>query len=231
MFDGLRLAHWRADPRPDGILVLTLDRADQNVNALSRAVLDELESMVERIALELPKGVVIISGKAAGFIPGADIKGFEAIDSVSIFKKLPLGRVGESIEVARLAPRESTPAFSVSAPQPPIRTISPAPPVMLSLPPLTLMLPPMRPPETMMVSVPNPVTRLPRICPPDRSKILLSSFMSTRPMVPPVMRATSPSSKAATMVPPVIRNVSRPSPWARNPSEPPVMVKTSMPAP
>ncbi|HEX4853788.1 3-hydroxyacyl-CoA dehydrogenase NAD-binding domain-containing protein [Arenimonas sp.] len=76
MFDGLRLAHWRADPRPDGILVLTLDRADQNVNALSRAVLDELESMVERIALELPKGVVIISGKAAGFIPGADIKGF-----------------------------------------------------------------------------------------------------------------------------------------------------------
>ena len=76
MFDGLRLAHWRAEPRPDGILVLTLDRADQNVNALSRAVLDELESMVERIALELPKGIVIISGKAAGFIPGADIKSF-----------------------------------------------------------------------------------------------------------------------------------------------------------
>ena len=34
--------------------------------------------MLERIALELPKGVVIRSGKAAGFIPGADIKGFEA---------------------------------------------------------------------------------------------------------------------------------------------------------
>jgi 3-hydroxyacyl-CoA dehydrogenase/enoyl-CoA hydratase/3-hydroxybutyryl-CoA epimerase len=79
MFDGLRLAHWQADRRPDGILVLTLNRADQGVNALSRAVLDELEAMVERIALELPKGVVIISGKAAGFIPGADIKGFEEI--------------------------------------------------------------------------------------------------------------------------------------------------------
>lgn len=79
MFDGLRLAHWQADQRPDGILVLTLNRADQNVNALSRAVLDELEAMVERIALEPPKGVVIISGKAAGFIPGADIKGFEDI--------------------------------------------------------------------------------------------------------------------------------------------------------
>jgi len=79
MFDGLRLAHWQADRRPDGILVLTLNRADQNVNALSRAVIDELESMLERIALELPKGLVIISGKPAGFIPGADIKGFEAI--------------------------------------------------------------------------------------------------------------------------------------------------------
>jgi 3-hydroxyacyl-CoA dehydrogenase/enoyl-CoA hydratase/3-hydroxybutyryl-CoA epimerase len=79
MFDGLRLAHWQADRRPDGILVLTLDRADQGVNALSRSVLDELEAMIERIALELPKGIVIRSGKAAGFIPGADIKGFEEI--------------------------------------------------------------------------------------------------------------------------------------------------------
>ncbi len=79
MFDGLRLAHWQADRRPDGILVLTLDRSDQGVNALSRAVLDELEAMVERIALELPKGLVIRSGKDAGFIPGADIKGFEEI--------------------------------------------------------------------------------------------------------------------------------------------------------
>lgn len=79
MFDGLRLAHWQADRRPDGILVLTLDRADQGVNALSRGVLDELEAMIERIALELPKGIVIRSGKDAGFIPGADIKGFEEI--------------------------------------------------------------------------------------------------------------------------------------------------------
>ena len=79
MFDGLRLAHWQATRRPDGILVLTLDRSDQGVNALSRGVLDELESMLERIQLELPKGIVIISGKDAGFIPGADIKGFEQI--------------------------------------------------------------------------------------------------------------------------------------------------------
>ncbi|MEO8160510.1 MAG: 3-hydroxyacyl-CoA dehydrogenase NAD-binding domain-containing protein, partial [Arenimonas sp.] len=80
MFEGLRLDHWKTDLRNDGILVLTLDRADENVNALSRAVIDELSSMLERIALELPKGVVIRSGKPSG-IPGADIKGFEAIEA------------------------------------------------------------------------------------------------------------------------------------------------------
>ena len=63
MFDGLRLVHWTPEPRPDGILVLSLDRADQGVNAISRAVLDELDWMIERIALELPKGLVIRSTK------------------------------------------------------------------------------------------------------------------------------------------------------------------------
>jgi 3-hydroxyacyl-CoA dehydrogenase/enoyl-CoA hydratase/3-hydroxybutyryl-CoA epimerase len=79
MFEGLRLRHWSPELRKDGILVLGLDRADQGVNALSREVIDELDRMLERIALELPKGVVIRSTKAAGFIPGADIKGFEDI--------------------------------------------------------------------------------------------------------------------------------------------------------
>ncbi len=81
MFEGLRLQHWRTQVRADGIVVLTLDRADLNVNALSRGVLDELAALVERLAIEKPKGVVFCSGKAAGFIPGADIKGFEEIDA------------------------------------------------------------------------------------------------------------------------------------------------------
>ena len=79
MFDGLRLAHWHPERRADGVLVLKLDRADESVNALNRAVLDELEAMLERIALEPPRAVVIISGKAAGFIPGADITTFGEI--------------------------------------------------------------------------------------------------------------------------------------------------------
>lgn len=46
-------------------------------------------------------------------------------------------------------------------------------------------------------------------------------------MLPPVITATSPSSNARVMVPPVIRKVSRPSPWASEPSVPPLMKKSS----
>jgi 3-hydroxyacyl-CoA dehydrogenase/enoyl-CoA hydratase/3-hydroxybutyryl-CoA epimerase len=81
MFDGLRLIHWQAERRPDGILLLTLNRAEQNVNALGQVVLDELDAMLERIELELPKGIVIRSGKQAGFVPGADIKEFQGFDA------------------------------------------------------------------------------------------------------------------------------------------------------
>lgn len=56
--------------------VLTLDRADGKINALSRAVLDELGEIVERIGIERPRGVVIHSGKAAGFAVGADLREF-----------------------------------------------------------------------------------------------------------------------------------------------------------
>jgi 3-hydroxyacyl-CoA dehydrogenase/enoyl-CoA hydratase/3-hydroxybutyryl-CoA epimerase len=77
MFEGLRFAHWKADRDAEGIVILTLDRADASVNALNRAVLDELAQIVERLSFEPPRGVVIRSGKANGFIAGADIKEFE----------------------------------------------------------------------------------------------------------------------------------------------------------
>jgi 3-hydroxyacyl-CoA dehydrogenase/enoyl-CoA hydratase/3-hydroxybutyryl-CoA epimerase len=80
MFEGLRLVHWKTDLRNDGVLVLSLDRADEKVNALARPVIDELSAMLERIALELPKGVIVRSGKPGG-IPGADIKSFESIET------------------------------------------------------------------------------------------------------------------------------------------------------
>ena len=76
MFEGLRFQHWQSGTDADGILVLTLDRAGSSVNALSRAVLDELAEIVERLSIEPPQGIVIRSGKS-GFIVGADIREFE----------------------------------------------------------------------------------------------------------------------------------------------------------
>ncbi|HLM53255.1 MAG TPA: enoyl-CoA hydratase-related protein, partial [Pseudoxanthomonas sp.] len=79
-FDGLRFSHWRTEMRADGIVVLSLDRQGAPVNALSQDVLIELEDLVERIAIDPPKGVVVRSAKAAGFIAGADLAEFQEFD-------------------------------------------------------------------------------------------------------------------------------------------------------
>ncbi|MCB1553089.1 MAG: enoyl-CoA hydratase/isomerase family protein [Xanthomonadales bacterium] len=80
MFDGLRFRHWKHELRDDRVLVLTFDRAESSVNTLAQEVLGELERMVERVAIEKPRAVVIRSGKEAGFIAGADIKEFVSFD-------------------------------------------------------------------------------------------------------------------------------------------------------
>ncbi len=76
MFEGLRFRNWRFEQDVDGIVTLTLDRAGSSVNTLGRAVIDELQEIVERLSFEPPKGVVIRSGKAPGFAVGADLKEF-----------------------------------------------------------------------------------------------------------------------------------------------------------
>jgi 3-hydroxyacyl-CoA dehydrogenase/enoyl-CoA hydratase/3-hydroxybutyryl-CoA epimerase len=76
MFEGLRFKHWKTSVGDDGIVVLTLDREGASANALSREVLDELDTLVERLAIENPKGVVIHSAKPMGFAVGADIREF-----------------------------------------------------------------------------------------------------------------------------------------------------------
>jgi 3-hydroxyacyl-CoA dehydrogenase/enoyl-CoA hydratase/3-hydroxybutyryl-CoA epimerase len=81
LFDGLRFLHWQTELRPDGIMVLTLDRADAPVNAIAQAVLDELDQIIERIGIEPPKAVIIHSAKPGGFAPGADIKEFQGFDA------------------------------------------------------------------------------------------------------------------------------------------------------
>ena len=76
MFEGLRFNHWKTSEGDDGVVVLSLDRANSNVNAISRAMLDEFELIIERLAIEKPAGVIIHSAKPSGFAVGADIKAF-----------------------------------------------------------------------------------------------------------------------------------------------------------
>ena len=87
--DGLRFQHWQVELRHDGALVLSLDRADASVNALSQQVLFELGEIVERLGIDPPRAVVFRSAKANGFIAGADIREFQQFDAK--------GTVGDAI--------------------------------------------------------------------------------------------------------------------------------------
>ncbi|MGX5730145.1 3-hydroxyacyl-CoA dehydrogenase NAD-binding domain-containing protein [Pseudoxanthomonas beigongshangi] len=79
-FDGLRFSHWQTELRSDGIVVLSFDRQGASVNAFSQDALIELSDLLERLAIDPPKGLVLRSAKASGFIAGADLKEFQEFD-------------------------------------------------------------------------------------------------------------------------------------------------------
>ena len=79
-FDGLRARHWHTQTRADGVLVLSFDRDGASVNTFSQDVLIELDALLERLALDPPKALVVRSGKDKGFVAGADIKEFQEFD-------------------------------------------------------------------------------------------------------------------------------------------------------
>lgn len=71
--------HWRWSSDGHGIVWLIIDKAGASTNVLSESVLVELESVLSEIAATSPKGMVITSGKANGFIAGADVKEFTTL--------------------------------------------------------------------------------------------------------------------------------------------------------
>ncbi len=71
--------HWETKQESDGILWLSLNRAEKNTNTLSRDVLDELARLLDDMPRQHPAGLVICSGKPNGFIAGADVAEFSAI--------------------------------------------------------------------------------------------------------------------------------------------------------
>jgi len=91
-FDGLRFRHWQLQPRDDGVLVVSFDRAESAVNTFSQDVLLELGALLERVAMDPPKGLVLRSAKAA-FAAGADLKALQALDA--------RGQVGDFIQLGQ----------------------------------------------------------------------------------------------------------------------------------
>lgn len=73
--------HWSSEKDDDGTVWLKIDKADGGANVLSGPVLHELNDHLQTLEKDLPKGVVIYSGKSNGFIMGADINEFTRIEN------------------------------------------------------------------------------------------------------------------------------------------------------
>lgn len=74
--------NWRLDYDLDGVCWLTLDRAGENTNSLSREVMLELREIVTDLERNQPKGLILQSGKKNSFIVGADVREFDQVSSV-----------------------------------------------------------------------------------------------------------------------------------------------------
>ena len=75
----LKLKHWQLETDADNILWCQLDKQGATANVLSTEVLSELGQIITAIEQERPRGVVIHSAKAKGFVAGADVAGFTRI--------------------------------------------------------------------------------------------------------------------------------------------------------
>jgi 3-hydroxyacyl-CoA dehydrogenase / enoyl-CoA hydratase / 3-hydroxybutyryl-CoA epimerase len=65
--------NWKLKRDEDGVLWLVIDKSGASANTLSKDVLRELDAVLAKIEGESAKGLVLRSGKPAGFIAGADV--------------------------------------------------------------------------------------------------------------------------------------------------------------
>ncbi|MFO1409884.1 MAG: enoyl-CoA hydratase-related protein [Steroidobacteraceae bacterium] len=100
---------WTLERDADDIAWLTLDRPGGSANTLGAAVLEELDGLLAGLESRPPRGLVLRSGKASGFIAGADVTEFTRVASAA--DALALIRRGQRV-IARL---EALPCPSVAA--------------------------------------------------------------------------------------------------------------------
>jgi 3-hydroxyacyl-CoA dehydrogenase / enoyl-CoA hydratase / 3-hydroxybutyryl-CoA epimerase len=87
--------NWRLETDTARVAWLYADKADSGTNVLSKEVLEELHFIIDRVTAERPQGLIILSAKRNGFIAGADVKEFTAIQDYD--QALELITRGQSI--------------------------------------------------------------------------------------------------------------------------------------
>ena len=73
------MRHWTLARDAEASRALTLDREGASTNTLGAEVLAEFNEALDQLDRDPPRGLVIASGKASGFIAGADVDEFKAI--------------------------------------------------------------------------------------------------------------------------------------------------------
>lgn len=74
---------WQFKEDGNGIGWLCFDRRNASANTLSTATMGELETHLGNLQGRQLKGLVVYSGKASGFIAGADVNEFPSLDSAT----------------------------------------------------------------------------------------------------------------------------------------------------
>ena len=75
------MKHWQLNKEENGIVVVVIDKAGESANSLSAEVMAEFGEILDQLDKQPPKGLIIRSGKEAGFIAGADIGEFSQLDT------------------------------------------------------------------------------------------------------------------------------------------------------
>ncbi|HEX3949296.1 MAG TPA: 3-hydroxyacyl-CoA dehydrogenase NAD-binding domain-containing protein [Steroidobacteraceae bacterium] len=103
------MSNWSLQIDADRIAWLTCDMAGASANVLSADMVRELASTLAEIAALRPHGLIVQSGKASGFIAGADIKEFVEIGTPA--QGYELVRAGQAV----MQQLEDLPCPSVAA--------------------------------------------------------------------------------------------------------------------
>jgi 3-hydroxyacyl-CoA dehydrogenase/enoyl-CoA hydratase/3-hydroxybutyryl-CoA epimerase len=82
------MKHWQVNKEENGIVVAVLDKAGESANSLSAEVLAEFAQILDQLDTYPPAALIVRSGKAAGFIAGADIQEFTQLDSAEKGREL-----------------------------------------------------------------------------------------------------------------------------------------------